>query len=162
MWCGFRISFFPLDRSPLFQIDHSYYIFLLIIQFMALASLYCKSLVCRKLKRIFQIAEGMTHNAASKSLFNISNKVQNVHRDWTRKSCDIFFSYFPYKAFVVMRDGWVTGGVGYRFALTIVGNKQIKGRLSRAEMRLRLLRALDLLTGSLRWNLALLSVWLKL
>ena len=49
-----------------------------------------------------------------------------------------------------MRDGWVTGGVGYRFALTIVGNKQIKGGLSLAEMRLRLLRALELLTGSLR------------
>ena len=41
-----------------------------------------------------------------------------------------FFSYFPYKAFVVMCDGWVTGGVGYRFALTIVGNKKIKGRLA--------------------------------
>ena len=38
-----------------------------------------------------------------------------------------------------MCDGWVTGGVGYRFALTIVGNKQIKGGLSLAEMKLRLL-----------------------
>lgn len=93
----FQYLFFHFG-SALFQID-SHYIFLSIIQFMTLASLCCESLVCRRLKWIVHTAEGMTHNAGSKNLFNISNNIQNVHRDWTRKSSDNFFSLFPLQGF---------------------------------------------------------------